>query len=217
LNCSFGELALTTPAPRSNFEYTATIGPVVEWQTRTMHAMKYTRELLQNVVRECFSVAPVLRKLGLVQAGGTHSNLSRRIKELGIDTSHFLGKAANQGPCHKGSTKVPWQDTLVLRSNGRRQKAHRLRRALLEMGREYRCRGDGCSLSDNWLGRGLVLHVNHKNGNWLDDRPDNLDFLCPNCHSQTDNYCGSKGFAELTGVAKREREYRKRKKGPVAE
>jgi hypothetical protein len=67
--------------------------------------MKYTRELLQEVVRNCVSVAEVIRELGLAQAGGTHSHLSRRIKEFGIDTSHFLGKAANQGPSHKGRRK----------------------------------------------------------------------------------------------------------------
>jgi hypothetical protein len=49
--------------------------------------MKYTRELLQEVVKESYSVAQVLRKLGLRQAGGTHSHLSRRIKAFGIDTS----------------------------------------------------------------------------------------------------------------------------------
>ncbi len=179
--------------------------------------MKYTREVLQEAVQGCYSIAAVLRKLGVPQAGGTHAHISRRIKEFGIDTSHFLGQAANQGPWHKGPRRLPWQEVLVLRTSGKRQKAFILRRALIEMGREYRCEGERCSLRDEWLGRPLVLHVDHKNGNWLDDRPENLGFMCPNCHSQTPNYCGSKGLAELTSVAKRARDYRKRKRGPVAE
>ena len=105
----------------------------------------------------------------------------------------------------------------MLRGAGNRQHAHRLRRALLQMGRAYRCKAAGCVIVDEWLGRPIILHVNHKNGNWLDDRPENLEFLCPNCHSQTANYCGSKGLAELTSTARREREYRRRKRGPVAE
>src|SRR6516165_385659 len=120
--------------------------------------MKYTKELLQEIVPECYSVAQVLRKLGLAEAGGTHTHLSRRIKAFGIDTSHFLGQAANQGAWHKGPQKISWQDTLVLRLTGRRQRPHRLRRALLEMGRPYHCQGPDCSLSDTWLGRRLVLH-----------------------------------------------------------
>lgn len=34
------------------------------------------------------------------------------------------------------------------------------------------------------MGRSLTLDVDHKNNNWLDDRLENLQFLCPNCHSQ---------------------------------
>ena len=85
------------------------------------------------------------------------------------------------------------------------------------MGREYHCEGEGCPLSNEWLGRRLILHVNHKDGNWLDDRPENIEFLCPNCHSQTANYCGSKGFAEVASSAKWSRYWKSRTKGPVAE
>jgi hypothetical protein len=150
---------------------------------------------------------------------GTHSHIARKIKEFGIDSSHFLGCAANHGPNHKGPHKLSWQEVLVLRHNGRRQKPYRLRRALIESGRAYRCEAKGCSIQGEWLGKRLILHVNHKNGNWLDDRPENVEFHCPNCHSQTPNYCKNSGLVELTTQAQWWREYRKRKrnKGPVAE
>ncbi len=44
-----------------------------------------------------------------------------------------------------------------------------------------------CGTSD-WLGKILVLHVHHKDGNKKNDKHDNLEGLCPNCHSQTPNY-----------------------------
>src|SRR5579884_2390283 len=110
--------------------------------------MKYTKEVLEVAVRQNVSVTGVLRSLGLKLAGGTHAYISRRIKEFELDTSHFLGQAANQGPHHKGARKIPWWEILVLRTSGRRQKSHVLRRSLLALGREYRCAAEGCSLSN---------------------------------------------------------------------
>lgn len=178
---------------------------------------KYTREILEAAVKQSVSLAGVLRAMGLKPSGGMHTHLSRRIKQFGIDTSHFLGQGANCGSNHKGPMKLTCEQVFVLRESGTRQKAHVLRRALLESGRPYHCEGERCPLSDDWLGKPLVLHVNHKNGNWLDDRAENLEFLCPNCHSQTPTYCRGMRPEQRTSLAAAIREYYYRRKGPVAE
>jgi hypothetical protein len=44
-----------------------------------------------------------------------------------------------------------------------------------------------CGLRE-WLGRPLVMELDHRNGVRTDNRVDNLRMLCPNCHSQTETH-----------------------------
>ena len=46
-----------------------------------------------------------------------------------------------------------------------------------------------CGIAD-WLGKELVLQIDHVNGVKHDWRIENLRLLCPNCHSQTPTYGG---------------------------
>ena len=52
----------------------------------------------------------------------------------------------------------------------------------------YEC--EMCGNTGEYLGKPLSLHLDHINGKNKDHRLENLRFLCPNCHSQTDTYCG---------------------------
>ena len=45
-----------------------------------------------------------------------------------------------------------------------------------------------CGIKD-WMGKPLVLQIDHENGDHADNRPENIRELCPNCHSQTPTYC----------------------------
>jgi predicted RNA-binding Zn-ribbon protein involved in translation (DUF1610 family) len=51
----------------------------------------------------------------------------------------------------------------------------------------YKC--NECGIS-GWNNKKLALHLDHINGKNGDHRLENLRFLCPNCHSQTDTYTG---------------------------
>ena len=70
---------------------------------------------------------------------------------------------------------------------GRRQRGH-LKRRLIALGlRRDEC--EICRISE-WRGAPLSPTLHHVNGDGQDNRLENLQILCPNCHSQTDNFAG---------------------------
>jgi hypothetical protein len=142
--------------------------------------LKYTKEILEQLAQECTSIAQVIRKLGLREAGGNYSHIKRRFKHFGIDISHFTGQAHNLGKASPKRLKP--DEVLILRTQGTRQHAHLLRRALIESGIDHRC--SICQILPEWNNDVLTLEIDHINQNWLDDRKENLRFICPNCHSQ---------------------------------
>ncbi len=44
-----------------------------------------------------------------------------------------------------------------------------------------------CGITE-WQGKPIVCQLHHKDGNRKNNKLSNLQMLCPNCHSQTDNY-----------------------------
>jgi predicted nucleic acid-binding Zn ribbon protein len=49
----------------------------------------------------------------------------------------------------------------------------------------YKC--SSCGISE-WNNKSIVLEIDHIDGNPENNRPENIRFICPNCHSQTDTY-----------------------------
>ena len=145
---------------------------------------KYTEDVLRDAVKRSTSVAGVLRYLDLNQAGGTHAHISRMIKAMGIDTSHFVR--------HQGSgahRKRSPEDIFVrLIPGSKRTNPPLLRRALLEIGRPHIC--ETCGNNGSWRGKPLRLEIDHIDGDYHNNESWNLRFLCPNCHTQTDDFSG---------------------------
>lgn len=67
------------------------------------------------------------------------------------------------------------------------QKSQKFRKSLIKL------RGQKCECCNNttWLNQPINLEIHHKDGDKSNNQLENLQLLCPNCHSYTDNY-GSK-------------------------
>jgi hypothetical protein len=159
--------------------------------------VKWTREILAEAVAASTNMCEVLRRLGLGVVGGHHTHISRRIKAYGIDTSHF------KAPTRRGK---PWRprtpEGLLVEqrtAEARRVPSERLKWAMAALGVPQRCAL--CGTEAVWRGRPLPLEVDHVDGNWRDNRIENLRLLCPNCHATTDNYRGRGKRRGKSGVA----------------
>lgn len=149
-------------------------------------ATKYTKDLLEDAVNDSFSYAGVLRYLGLKQAGGTQAHIAKQIKLFNIDTSHFTRQAHNKGK-RSPQRKTAKDILIVLPEGSLRAKRTQLERAMLESNVDYVCASDGCGVRSTWNGKPITLEINHINGDWLNNTLENLEFLCPNCHSQQES------------------------------
>lgn len=108
-------------------------------------------------------------------------------RTFGFSTASWC-EAVKRGAIVARPSATPISELLVAGTyRGRYNLKVRLLKEGLKSGRCERC---GVR---SWLGRELTLALHHVNGDRNDNRLENLQLLCPNCHSQTDTFAGRNG------------------------
>lgn len=131
----------------------------------------------------------IILKLNLKETGGNYKNLKNRCNEFNIDYSHFVknGWRIYGHPSFSKNT-IPLNDFFII--DTKKKSSDKVKKRLLNNKlKEYKC--EECGI-DKWQDKYIVIELHHINGNNLDNRLINLKLLCPNCHSQTFNYCKGK-------------------------
>lgn len=185
-----GNFRLITARLRGSGLDTSHFGP----QTIRERVAAIPEDNLRASVAASESIASVARQFDLPADGRACHELTKRVRALGLDTSHMSGArwnknktAATHPSIARSARAKSIPDELVFVENSSViNHGPGLIRRLLAQGWVYKCQVCGI---DEWLGEKLVLHLDHINGNSTDNRYANLRLLCPNCHSQTDTYC----------------------------
>lgn len=149
---------------------------------------RYTKEILEPIVQNSTSWRQVILYLGLKETGGNYKNLQNRCNDFEIDYSHFTGQGWNKSSHPSFNKNHPIDD--FLKEGDKTLASSRVRCRLLANGlKENKC--EKCGITE-WCGEPITIQLHHINGNRKDNRLENLQMLCPNCHSQTDNFCKRK-------------------------
>ena len=149
----------------------------INWNLR-----KYTKEQFIEAWSEGSSLREVSQLLGIKGiSSASFSILKRTALSLGLED--YPSGERNDIK----DTRFSWTaETMFTIHKDKSPSSSTIKRYLVEQGfKEYIC--EICDI-DTWLDLELSLHLDHINGNNKDNRLENLRFLCPNCHSQTETF-----------------------------
>lgn len=138
--------------------------------------VSWTEEQLREAIKKSKSFKDLLFNLNL--SSDYYNIINGQIKKLGLDISHFSYSSLELS-------------NMLIENYPKSYSNSALRIRLIREGiKENKCERCG---GDTWEGEPMPLQLHHVNGNHKDLRIENLQILCPNCHSLTDNYGGKGG------------------------
>ena len=161
-----------------------------------MNELDFEKEVIK-LLPHSNSMSHLCKNLGLRAVDGYYTKILKIIKKYNLSTSHFgTLKQINRNARNKYTAMA---DDEFFVKGIKRSSTSIIKRLINNGYKEYKCENKMCGI-ETWHGKKITLQVHHINGDHLDNRIENLQLLCPNCHSQTENY--SKHNSKKTSVTR---------------
>ena len=154
---------------------------------------------MQELLDNSNSYADVLRAIGLSDHGGNRNTLRKVINDYNLDLTKINNNRSQQNLAQISRVQNKARPIEELLTENSPYKSSSLLKRLVKEGyKTLQC--ERCGVVD-WMGEELSFHLHHKNGVHSDNTLSNLEVLCPNCHSQTENFAG-KGQCKIPKLTK---------------
>ena len=143
-----------------------------------MNKKYFVTEFEQRLIEACNSSVSMAQACARLQIN--HNTFITHAKRLGVYKPNQSGKGIKKGICAR------IQLTNILSGLHPSYQTYKLAIRLLKSGiKDHKCE-KCCNLI--WNGKPIPLELHHLDGNRFNHCIENLQLLCPNCHSQTDTY-----------------------------
>ena len=147
------------------------------------------KSVIEHTTQAVSSYADLLRSLGLSNVGSNFRTAKKWLIHHNISTSHF--NVGYEKARQTGILRTHPLDVVFCENSHVTQAV--LRRAVIRNHLlPYMC--SECGMTSAWNNKPITLQLDHVNGVNGDNRLDNLRWLCPNCHSQTNTFAGKKNL-----------------------
>lgn len=141
------------------------------------------KENLQKIIDNSNNYKEVLEKIGLSNIGNNYKTLKKYIEIFQINTKE-IEQRKKETTNNKKYTKESFLK--LLDTGNLTMKPSRILKKLIEYNlKEYKC--EECGIS-KWNNKEITLELHHIDGNNKNNKLNNFKILCPNCHSQTENF-----------------------------
>ena len=148
----------------------------------------YSPEQMQEMLDTSESYSDILRKMDLFPTSAAIVQLENFIDKYSLDVSQLdiNRKQMLRRNRLKNNSTFPLEE--VFSGMHPDYRSYQLCKRLISEGyKEKKC--EICGITE-WMNKPISLQLHHKDGNSINHRLENLQILCPNCHSQTDSFAG---------------------------